>query len=120
VPSDDRYWLIVHSGPLAEVEELVAYTAELRRLHGSDVEVRVATPCHPTLPPGFERIDAFPATPLFGAAERIITAAGFNVMLETERHRERHEVVPFPRRFDDQFLRAARRRHSGRSAIAGV
>jgi UDP:flavonoid glycosyltransferase YjiC (YdhE family) len=104
------YWLIVHSGPASEVEELIAYTSELRELSGSDLEVRVATPCEVSMPEHFRRVDAFPATELYAGAERIITAAGFNVMLETEEHRDRHEILPFPRRFDDQFLRAARRR----------
>lgn len=106
---DERYWLIVHSGPAAEVDELVAYAAELRAIDGEEVEVRVATPCPVDLPAGFRRIDAIPATHLYAGAARIVTAAGFNVMLETEPHRDRCVVMPFPRRYDDQFLRASRR-----------
>lgn len=104
-----RYWLIVHSGPAEEVLELARYAAELRDLAGSTREVLVATPCVVELPDGFRRVDAVPATHLYPEAEKIITAAGFNVMLETEAHRDRCVVLPFPRRFDDQFLRAARR-----------
>lgn len=104
----ESYWLVVHSGPDDEVRELVAYTEELRRL--ADVEperVLVATRCAMMLPAGFERIDAVPATSLFPAAERIISAAGFNVMLETRQWREKHHVLPFARAFDDQYYRAA-------------
>jgi len=36
-------------------------------------------------------------------------------MLETEAWRDKHSVVPFPRKFDDQFLRAARRKRSSSS-----
>jgi hypothetical protein len=104
------YWLIVHSGPDAEVSELVEYTDELRKIEHSTAHVLVASPCRVELPASFERIDANPAFPLFANAERIISAAGFNVMLETEPYRDKHVVVPFPRRFDDQFARAARRR----------
>jgi hypothetical protein len=95
------FWLIVHSGPPHEVEELIAYTREL-----TTMPVLVATPCDVAMPDGFTRIDAFPAHPLFPFAERIVSAAGFNVMLETEPWREKHIVLPFPRRFDDQFARA--------------
>jgi hypothetical protein len=106
-PTDD-YWLIVHSGPADEVEELVEYTRELQRLANDNTPVLVASATRPRLPPHFRAIDAFPATPYFAAAKRIITAAGFNVMLETRPWRHKQHVVPFPRRFDDQFTRAAR------------
>jgi hypothetical protein len=108
--SHGHFWLIVHSGPAAEVLELVAHAQELRRLEGGSVQVLVATPLDLPLPAGFRRIDLFPASTLFPAAARIISAAGFNVMHESEPWAHKHEVVPFPRRFDDQFARAARRR----------
>ena len=115
--SSESYWLVVHSGPDDEVRELVAYTAELRRL--ADVEperVLVATRCAMMLPEGFERIDAVPVVSLFPAAARIITAAGFNVMLETRPWREKHHVLPFARAFDDQYYRA--RTHLERRALS--
>jgi hypothetical protein len=106
----DPYWLIVHSGPESEVRELVAYASELRALDATPPRVIVATRCRFNLPGGFEHADTYPASPLFEAAARVISAAGFNVMLEMEPWREKHAVVPFGRRFDDQHLRAARRR----------
>ena len=109
-PTANRYWLLAHSGPAGEVRELVAYAEELRRIAKSEEPVLVATRCDIALPENFERIDAYPVAPLFANASRIISAAGFNVMLETEPWRDKHDVVPFARRFDDQFARAARRR----------
>ncbi len=106
------YWLIVHSGPAEEVQELISYAVAVRELEGATTEVLVATPCEIDVPEGFRRIDAFPATPLFPQAARIVSAAGFNIMLETEPWRDKHIVLPFERRFDDQFLRAARRKAS--------
>jgi hypothetical protein len=107
------FWLIVHSGPENEVHELIAYTSELRTLAINAPErILVATRCSNPLPEGFERIDAYPAAALFPSAERIISAGGFNVMLETEPWRDKHDVVPFARRFDDQYRRAARRRRA--------
>lgn len=109
----DLYWLIVHSGPEGEVRELVAHAQELRALAAVPPRrVLVASRCTVPLPEGFEAADAVPAADLFPGASRIISAAGFNVMLETEPWRAKHDVVPFPRAFDDQFLRARRRRTS--------
>ncbi|HVG22801.1 MAG TPA: hypothetical protein VND45_01495 [Thermoanaerobaculia bacterium] len=93
VVNEEAYWLVVHSGPEEEVRELVAYAREL----GAPRDLRVIS--------GGE---VWPATPLFPAAAKIITAAGFNVVLETEQWRGKHVAVPFPRRFDDQFARARR------------
>jgi hypothetical protein len=72
--------------------------------------VLVATTQDIRLPEGFERTDTYPASRLFAAATRIISAAGFNIMLETEPWRAKHDVMPLPRSFDDQYTRAARRR----------
>lgn len=97
---EQPYWLVVHSGPEEEVRELVAYAEELRALAEQKPErVIVVSKC-----------DIWPASALFPAAAKIITAAGFNIMLETEQWRAKHVVVPFARRFDDQFARAARRK----------
>lgn len=89
----EHYTLVVHSGPAEEVEELIAYAHD----RGAP-DVLVA--------------NVYPARHLYPAAARIVTAAGFNTMLETRQWAHKHDVVPFPRRFDDQFLRAARRRVS--------
>ena len=121
LPTNDKpqttstpYWLLAHSGPAEEVRELVAYAAELRRIAQSEERVLVATRCAVDLPEHFEHIDAYPVAPLFANATRIISAAGCNVMQETEPWRDKHHVVPFARRFDDQFARAARRRLTAR------
>jgi len=99
------YWLIVHSGPEHEVRELIAYAEDLQKIENDKSEIVVVSQCGIGL-------DIVPASALFAAAKRIISAAGFNVMLETEPYRDKHHVVPMPRRFDDQFARAARRRYS--------
>jgi hypothetical protein len=96
-------WLVVHSGPDEEVRELVAFAKEL----GKSKELRVISGA-----------EVWPAAPLCPAAAKIITAAGFNVMLETEQWRAKHGIVPFARRFDDQFVRAARRKKRLSSANA--
>ncbi|MGH3382059.1 MAG: hypothetical protein ACRDP6_45755 [Actinoallomurus sp.] len=104
-------WLVVHSGPPAETAELVAYAREIAELEGARPRVTLVSPIRPqALPPGVAYLDVYPAWPLFPYAERIITAAGCNVVRQLARFRERHHMMPFPRRFDDQFTRAARTR----------
>jgi hypothetical protein len=111
-PTPGGYWLIVHSGPAEEVQELINYAVALREVKRTKARVLVATPCDVEMPADFTRIDAFPAAPLFPNAACILSAAGFNIMLETERWRDKHVVLPFARRFDDQFARAGRRRRT--------
>ncbi|MDP9194764.1 MAG: hypothetical protein M3P06_23965 [Acidobacteriota bacterium] len=107
----EPFWLIVHSGPEEEVLELIAYAMNLRELADDRPErIVVASRCNVPLPPGFESSDEYPVTHLFPKAARIISAAGFNVMCETAAWAGKHHVVPFSRRFDDQYLRASRRR----------
>ena len=113
----EDFWLIVHSGPEEEVRELVEFARELMRIHRAPRRTLVATRCTLALPPRFERIDAYPVAHLYPRAERIFSAAGFNVMLETEPFRDRHHVVPFARAFDDQFARAAARKRFGASVV---
>jgi len=108
-----KYWIVVHSGPESEVRELLAYATSQREIRNETARIVVATRCEME---GIERIDVDPPSALFAGASRIISAAGFNVMLETERWRDKHDVVPFVRRFDDQFTRAARRRRAQRQS----
>jgi hypothetical protein len=121
-------WLIIHSGSLDEVAELLAYAGEMseqehanprliliapEKIKLSDLEnissLQTADAGSQT---SLEHDDFYPATVLFPFAARIITACGFNVMRQTESYKEKHRFIPFARRFDNQFLRAARRKAS--------
>jgi hypothetical protein len=98
------HWLVVHSGPDEELIELVGYAAERR----TGAEIVVVSPRPPSwLPEGSQWRDIYPVGPHLAAAERIVTAAGFNLMNETAPLRERHHFIPFPRPLDDQFARSA-------------
>jgi predicted glycosyltransferase len=108
----EAFWLVVHSGPAAEVAELLAYACDLQRLENRSAPIVVVSPI-----PSAEvelgdahHVDVYPATRLFARAARIVSACGFNIMRQTLAHRDRHSYLPLPRRFDDQFARAARRR----------
>jgi hypothetical protein len=128
-------WLVVHAGPSAEVKELCAYAAEQARIEGVFPHLVVVAPRPPAAagpgPPALSTLlpveqgvrslhlcDLYPAAPLFPQAERIITACGFNAMRQTQAFAARHRFLPFPRRFDDQFLRAARRASPDRALCA--
>jgi hypothetical protein len=108
---DEPYWLIVHSGPQSEVAELIAYASEIRGAQGSAAALWVASPQAPApaqLPAYARVLDIFPAAAYFAGAQRIFSAAGFNIMRQTAPYRGKHSVLPMPRRFDDQFERARR------------
>ena len=102
-------WLIVHAGPVPEVTELIGYAREMADLEGVRPRLALISPHPPDpLPPDLAHLDVYPAWPLFASAERIITAAGCNIVRQLARWPGQHRVLPFPRRFDDQFARAAR------------
>jgi hypothetical protein len=101
-------WLIVHTGPATEVLDLVEYARESAAAENARPRFTLVSPCRPAgLPAGVAHLDVYPAWPLFPAAERIITAAGCNAVRQLAPWRSRHRMIPFPRRFDDQFARAA-------------
>lgn len=104
-------WLIVHSGPPGEILELVAYARESAVLEGLSPRLVLVSPAAPPgLSAGVAHLAVRPAWPLFATAGRIVSAAGFNVVRQAAPYRHKHRMVPFPRRFDDQFTRAARAR----------
>lgn len=104
-------WLVVHAGPPAEIRELLDYAREQALAEGGAPSLCLVSPDTGEDPAGeVLRLDCYPAAPLFPLADRIISACGFNIMRQTLPFRERHRFLPMPRRFDDQFARAAARR----------
>jgi len=107
----DDYWLVVHSGPASEVEELASYAEDLRAAERSRAPIVVATSEPPeSLPAGAIVVSPFPASALFAKAARIVSAAGFNVVRQARPYLDKQIVMPLPRRYDDQFERARRLR----------
>ncbi len=102
-------WLVVHSGPLNEVNELLAYARESAAVEGATPTLLLVSPeYHSEGGRDVIHLPLYPAFSLFSLADRIISACGFNIMQETTPYRHKHRFVPMPRRFDDQFARAAR------------
>jgi len=93
------HWLVAHSGPERELHALIAHAQGAPR-------IVVVSPRRPSrLPRHAGWRDVYPVAPHLPHAERIVTAAGFNLMHETSPLRDRHTVVPFARALDDQFAR---------------
>jgi hypothetical protein len=114
---DGPHWLVVHAGPKHEVAELVAHAAERMTAEATRARLAVITPERPDeLPEGAVWLDAHPAAPFLGAAERIVSAAGFNIMREAAPYAARHHAVPFDRPLDDQYTRAVRTRRKAAAA----
>ena len=101
------FWLIVHSGNEAEISELVEFAAEMREIEAIETNLILISPTQfSTTINNFFQFDIYPTSVLFEKAERIFSAAGFNVMKQTERFKDKHFFIPFERRYDDQFWRA--------------
>jgi hypothetical protein len=102
-------WVILHSGPAAEVEELLRYADRMACEEDIEPQVIIATQSAPdTLPARAIHLDLYPATPLLPFAARIITGCGFNAMRQAAAYCERHRFIPFERHYDNQELRAER------------
>ena len=112
-----RFWLVVHSGPPGEIAELVAYARDLQRIEADRAPIVVASPHAAPAGDGLIPIDLHPATPLFARAARVVSACGYNIMRQMAPYPERHRFLPLPRRYDDQFARAARQRGAARGAV---
>lgn len=112
-------WLVAHTGPAAEVADLVAYARDQAAAEGVSPVLVVATApdAAPAPAPDLVVVDRYPVWPLFAGADRVVTAAGFNTMRQLAGHRARHRFVAMPRRFDDQFERARRARRDAGAVV---
>ncbi|MEU4625160.1 hypothetical protein AB0G04_34955 [Actinoplanes sp. NPDC023801] len=107
-------WLIVHSGPATEINDLIGYARDCAEAEGRRPRLVLVAPSRPPdLAEDVSHVDPYPAWPLFASADRVISAAGFNIVRQMAPWRSKHRMLPFPRRWDDQFTRAARARRDG-------
>ena len=94
--------LIIHGGPLEEVEQLLAFARET--MH-ANTPLAAVTPWR--LSGDIPSFDYFPAANLIDRARHVFTGAGYNSVADTMHIRSRHTAIAFPRRFDDQAARLA-------------
>ena len=101
-------WLIIHAGSDDETMELVEFATESAAFEGVTPRFLLISPQRPEALSGtFEHRCEYPAHHWFSHADRIFSACGFNTARQLSAHRAKHRFIPFSRRFDDQFARAA-------------
>lgn len=119
------FWLIIHSEPLKELLILLEYTLEKQLLQKSNSKLIIISQVNKDSFIQFlkknsnitqdnlndiEFINTYDTYNFIIHAEKIISACGFNVMQECENFSDKHEHIPFERRYDDQFWRSAQRK----------
>ncbi len=104
-------WLVVHSSPEPEVNQLCSLALEEARLEDVAPHLLLVSPKMAKFyrDAGITHLPVYPATPLCPRTSRVFTACGFNAMRQGEPLGPRHVFMPFPRSLDDQHLRARRR-----------
>jgi hypothetical protein len=107
-------WLIVHSGPDAELRRLFAHAdRHARRQSVQPHYLLIAPTCPAWLPTNATHRSLYPAWPLFAQVDGIVSGAGPNVMRQTAAYADKHYPVAFHRRYDDQLGRLAAWRRGG-------
>jgi len=107
------YCLFVHSGTESEVEQLLDYGIQKLRFNKQQIQLVLASPW--AIPEKFKGLDIhtiqnYPIKSWIMNASIIVSAAGFNLMHEVATLKVIHWVLPFERRYDDQFSRLAKYR----------
>ncbi len=94
-------WLLVHSGERSEQDVLLSFARDKRKQMGHE-----DTPFDTVFP----NQGVYPAQKIMGNYSHIVSAAGYNMTaLALQSHDiRRHFLIPFLRRFDDQYERARR------------
>jgi hypothetical protein len=111
----DRHWLVLHSGPDDEVDDLITHAKQIREIEQKQNPLLLVTPSaiNKWTHQPVTHIRFYPALLLMPHVEKIITACGFNTMRQANAYRNKHHFFPFARRFDDQYFRAALYRSVG-------
>lgn len=102
-------WLIVHSENQAEIQALYDYAQDIARYEKTDAHFILITAAAAfDVGRAVSWLKHSAAYAFFPQADKIFTAAGFNLMQQLRDFRPKHHILPFPRRFDNQFLRLKR------------
>ncbi len=103
-PKNKPLWLVVHAHSKQEVESLVHYAQDVARQQDIDVFFLVLS--DQTIPVGMGKcMSYFPAADWFPHADRIFVGGGFNIVQQIKPFLDKTSLIPFPRKYDDQFWR---------------
>jgi len=109
--TDKPIWLIVHSGNIDELDVLYQYALDLAFLEEIKPNYMIVSQVADKFDLALGNwTNHYPASDFYAYADKIFTACGFNSMKQTTQYVDKHHFVPFKRRFDDQFVRAANRK----------
>lgn len=97
-------WMIVHSGWDDELQALYDMAKDDARKEEVKPYIFLVNP-HSDPFPEVPSYQFFPAYPIFPYVDRLYSGAGFNTMKQAEGFEGVHRVLPFVRRYDDQFWR---------------
>lgn len=103
----DNCWLIIHSGSADELEQLWQFACQTAEIEGQTPAFALVSPgSRPEfLPECVAHFNRYPADSLIKQADRVFSAAGFNIMQQMKAYKYKHHVMPMNRALDDQFLR---------------
>ena len=100
----DQFRMVVHSGSEDELEQLYLWTKEKQK---DNLPIVVVSPFCPDYIAECDMwLDYYPANQIIPLATSVTSAAGFNIIHAMRHIKIDHWIMPFPRKFDDQFLRA--------------
>lgn len=111
---NQKYCLVIHSGSPEEQLQLIDYANRRMQYTAQRMEIVLISPARPPgLPADISHYRCYPASHWLKHASIVVSAAGFNIMQEmTAYPHPNHWVLPFKRRFDDQYFRFARYKES--------
>lgn len=107
INTPENCWLIVHSGSDQELQELYEYAKDIALLENASPNYVVVGQLSAAkfLPENVSYYNCYPVNNILKKAARVISAAGFNIMQQMSKIKEKHFVLPFNRPLDDQHLR---------------
>ena len=105
LPDSAANWLILHSGPAAEVAQLAAHARQLATLAGVSPVFWLATESDIS-DPGLRAFAQRPVWPCLAQFDHVVCAAGFNTVRQVVAAGVPHTFLPLERSLDDQFFRA--------------
>jgi len=94
--------MVVHSGPLEELERLLEVALERKP---RDVEVVLVTPFEIPRLPGLFFLSCYPAWFLCNGVTGVVSGAGYNALAHFVKSGRPFLAVPFSRKYDQQHER---------------
>lgn len=98
-------WLVVHSSNTEELELLWQHARDIALVHQIEPQWVVLSDQTLSLPESVWQLPNENPASWFPYADKIFSAAGFNTIQQLIPFAEKCELLPFQRRFDDQFWR---------------